>query len=253
MKTEWNYSELAKPYLQRPAYSTDALESLFKSMFLSTSSIIRVCDIGAGIGHLTIPLLDRGFRVDAVEPNNEMRDLGKKRTQNYDTVLWSEATGEFTQKSDVYYDVVTFGSSFNVTDRRLALNEAARILKPEGWFVCMWNHRDLNDSLQQDIEKIIKDAIPHYDYGSRREDQTSIIQQSDLFKDVKFTQGSIEHIVSKKEWGNAWNSHATLARQAGEKRAMIVANIKEHLNSLEGGGDTITIPYVTKIWFAQKK
>ena len=33
----------------------------------------RICDIGAGVAHLTIPLASRGFQVDAVEPNDSMR------------------------------------------------------------------------------------------------------------------------------------------------------------------------------------
>ena len=40
----------------------------------------RICDIGAGVAHLTIPLASRGFIVDAVEPNDSMRRNGIKRT-----------------------------------------------------------------------------------------------------------------------------------------------------------------------------
>lgn len=73
------------------------------------------------------------------------------------------------------FDVVTFGSSFNVCNRQEALAEAKRILKDGGCFVCMWNHRDLNAPLQKEIEDILKREIADYDYGTRQEDQTEVI------------------------------------------------------------------------------
>ena len=54
------------------------------------------------------------------------------------------------------YHMTTFGSSFNVCDRQKALIESKRILVHRGWFACMWNHRDLEDPLQKEIESIIK-------------------------------------------------------------------------------------------------
>ena len=45
------------------------------------------------------------------------------------------------------YHMTTFGSSFNVCDRQKALLESKRILVKEGWFACMWNHRDLEDPI----------------------------------------------------------------------------------------------------------
>lgn len=248
MKTEWNYSELAKPYLNRPDYSAIALTALFEKMKITDG---KVCDIGAGVAHLTIPLLKQGFVVDAVEPNDEMRKLGSQRTKPFKNVNWFEGTGESTGRANSEYDIATFGSSFNVTDRPRSLIETCRILKPNGWFACMWNHRDLNDSIQKDVEGIIKKNIPNYDYGARREDQSQIINSSKLFGDVFFTEGSITHNVSSEDWVDAWKSHATLARQAGDNFYKIIEEIEGYLS--QEGHKSIAIPYVTRIWFAQKK
>lgn len=252
MKTEWNYSELAKPYLNRPNYSEKALEKLFEVVETTMdTSELNVCDVGAGVAHLTIPLLERGYKVDAVEPNDEMRKLGSWRTENSSNVRWYEGTGEDTGRSSEKYDFVTFGSSFNVTDRMKALSETARILKPSGWFACMWNHRDLEDSIQSKVERIIKKTIPQYSYGSRREDQTEVINSSDLFHEVQFADGDVTHNVDRNDWVNAWRSHATLARQAGDNFEDIILEIDNFLKS--ESLEKIVIPYKTRIWFAQKK
>jgi ubiquinone/menaquinone biosynthesis C-methylase UbiE len=249
MKTEWNYTKLATPYLTRPDYSTIALEKMFLQMNLESDA--RICDVGAGVAHLTLPLLERGHFVDAVEPNDEMRELGKTRTQDYKTASWFEGTGENTGMEDNFYDLVTFGSSFNVTDRIRALEETNRILKSNGWFACMWNHRDLEDLHQKAIENIIKTFIPDYNYGTRREDQTAVIKNSGLFPTVHYAEGRVVHSVEKKEWVNAWRSHATLERQAQGNFEMIVDRIEEYINAINEE-EVLVIPYTTRIWFAQK-
>jgi ubiquinone/menaquinone biosynthesis C-methylase UbiE len=251
MKTEWNYSELAKAYVNRPDYSTEALDDLFNMINLCSDNSLKICDMGAGVAHLTIPLLKRGHIVDAVEPNDEMRTLGKSRTNEFSQVTWFDGAGENSGRPDNVYDIVTFGSSFNVTNRNKSLVETARILNDKGWFVCMWNHRNLDDPIQRTVENIIFKYVPSYDYGTRREDQTQIINNSNLFEKVEFIEGTVDHEVKKEDWIDAWRSHATLHRQAGSKFDSIVENIAIAIDEVEK--DFLTIPYNTKIWFAKKK
>lgn len=250
MKTNWNYSDLAKSYVNRPEYSKDALDELFAHFFAENEDSVRVCDVGAGVAHLTLPLLERGYSVDAVEPNNEMRAIGKQKTENYHNIFWFEGTGENTGRKDLEYDVVTFGSSFNVTNRELALKETHRILKKDALFACMWNHRDLNDSIQKYVEGIIIKYIPNYDYGSRREDQTEVIKKSGLFSNAQYIEGTTSYDISSSTWLDAWKSHATLHRQAGDKFNKIISEIENYL--LQECSDHISVPYTTKIWFAKK-
>lgn len=251
MKTEWNYDNLAEAYLKRPEYANEALDQIISAAQLSKHA--KVCDVGAGVAHLTIPLALRGYKVNAVEPNYNMRKFGSERTKDLSNVSWFEAVGEDTKQPDSYFDLVSFGSSFNVVNRKMALKEAKRILKPKGWFVAMWNHRDLNDSIQKQIEQIIMDQIPEYNYGSRREDQSEIIIASNLFCKLKKIEANITHMQSIEEVVEAWNSHATLQRQAKDKFSQIINRIEEFLRSTSDAGDQISIPYTTRAWVAQLK
>ncbi len=81
MKTEWDYTKLADAYLERPEYAPDAIEELVKIAQIKAGD--KICDIGAGVAHLTIPLAERDFEVDAVEPNDAMREQGKVLTKKY--------------------------------------------------------------------------------------------------------------------------------------------------------------------------
>lgn len=246
MKTEWDYTTLANAYLKRPDYSDAAIDAMLSIAGLKTGN---VCDVGAGVAHLTLMLAVRGFDVTAVEPNDAMRANGINRTANLPNVRWLEGTGEQTGQTNQSFDMVTFGSSFNVCDRQLALKEAARILKPNGWFACMWNHRRLDDPIQDRIESIIKALVSRYGYGTRREDQTAVIEGSGLFSRVVHLDAGVVHEQSIEECVEAWRSHATLARQAGTTFPSVVHAIEDYLKGL--GQDTIRIPYSTNIWVAQ--
>ncbi|MDD0966748.1 MULTISPECIES: class I SAM-dependent methyltransferase [Pseudomonas] len=247
MKTEWDYTTLADAYLKRPDYADAAIDAMLSIAGAEQGD--KFCDVGAGVAHLTLMLAARGLDVTAVEPNDAMRANGIKRTAELANVKWHEGTGEATGQATQAFDMVTFGSSFNVCDRQQALKETARILKPRGWFACMWNHRNLEDPIQARIEAIIKERVPGYGYGTRREDQTAVIDASELFGPVVHLDARVIHEQSIEECLEAWRSHATLERQAGANFHEVISAIDDYLKGLKT--PSIQIPYSTNIWVAQ--
>jgi hypothetical protein len=113
----------------------------------------------------------------------------------------------------------------------------------------MWNHRRLDDPVQEQIESIIRDGVPSYTYGSRREDQSDIIRSSALFSEPIRISADVIHQQTISECVEAWRSHATLERQAGVHFTQVVQEIDSYLKSLRV--ETIEIPYTTNIWLAQ--
>ena len=247
-KVEWDYTQHASHYDKRADYSHDAIQSLLKAIGCTSSK--PVAEIGAGTGKLTKELLKHGLTISAVEPNEAMRTIGRQNTKGK-SVSWSVGTGEATGLANSSAYAAFFGSSFNVVDQRLALIEVARVLVPKGWFACMWNHRDLEDPVQQRIEAIIKAHITGYSYGSRREDPTHVIDASRLFSPVQTLEGSFMWEMPRSDIIVAWRSHATLKRQAGSDARFerIIAEISGYL---EGSREPIGVPYATRIYFAQR-
>ena len=249
MRTEWDYTDLAEAYLKRPDYAQSAIEQMLQTAGVKKGN--SACDVGAGAAHLTLKLAEYGLNVCAVEPNDAMRANGVKRTAQYQNVQWYEGVGEHTGMESDAFDLVTFGSSFNVCDRQLALKETKRILKNNGWFACMWNHRDLSDPLQVQIEAILKEQIADYSYGTRREDQTEEIQKSGLFGEVVYLEGTVLHEILAEDFIEGWKSHGTVQRQSKDKFDYINAKIREVIE--QKGEKYIQVPYTTRIWMAQVK
>lgn len=247
----WDYTSRAQTYGGRPPYAEAIISELVSLAAVAPGD--RVCDVGAGTGHMGAALLAHGLGVDAIEPNAAMRDVGRERLRDA-AVDWFDARAEATGRPDRAYRLVTFGSSFNVVDRGPALDEAARILARPGWIALIWNHRDLDtDPLQRAIEALIASRIPSYDYGYRRNgDPSRDLDASGCFHEPRRLEATVRHHVDAEEWVKAWYSHVTLARQAGDQLDSIVDEIRALVAQVQDG-PLLAVPYTTRAWVAEVK
>lgn len=248
----WDYSLHAKYYEFRPNYSDKAIDQLINYVKARNSEDYRIADIGAGTGNLSILLVGRGLNVIAVEPNDEMRNIGVERTKGSKNIRWVKAGGIETTLDNNSVDWVTFGSSFNVMDRNQVLKETYRILKPDGYFSCMWNHRDLNDPIQKAAEDIIVEFVPEYDRGVRREDQRPTIEANpELFRNIFYMEVDFEVDRTIDTYIDAWrsvrNKYWDLSTDKGsELFGRITARMRERLPS------EFKIRYTTRAWTAER-
>jgi len=124
----------------RPRYPAQIIPLLEKECGLTKESLIA--DIGSGTGFLTELFLKNGNRVLGLEPNREMRAAGERLLAQYRNFTSIEATAENTTLAEGCVDFVTAGQAFHWFDRQKARSEFARILKPDGWVVIVWNGYD---------------------------------------------------------------------------------------------------------------
>ena len=252
VEQQWDYTKHAEFYCYRPNYSPQAISLLVKYVnYIRGGGFLKVADIGAGTGNLSVMLLERGCEVVSVEPNDAMREIGIKRTENQ-KINWIKATGINTELESESFDWVTFGSSFNVMDRSLALVETHRILKDNGVFSCMWNHRDLNDPIQEMAEEVIESLVPDYSRGVRREDQRSVIESHrHLFDEIFYFEQDFYFHQSIENYLLAWksvkNPYWDLETQEGRELFEKISYQMKHKLPRE-----FSIKYTTRIWSAKK-
>jgi ubiquinone/menaquinone biosynthesis C-methylase UbiE len=236
---DWDYSALAEHYRLRAPYADAALRDLFALMRLPTGA--ACADIGAGTGRLTAALVAQSMRVDAIEPNAAMRAIGRRDVPQ---ARWLATRGEATELSTQSCALLTFGSSFNVMPARAALDEAARVLRPRGWLVCLWNHRDLDEPLQQRLQAAIEQHVPGYEHGQRREDPSPLLIADGRFGAVHRIVGRCMHATPARDFVAAFRAHATLVRQAGDAMPRVL----EALEAVVAREETIAVPFITRIF-----
>src|ERR1700733_8610541 len=82
-----------------------------------------------------------GNKVFAVEPNAEMRQAGECLLAKFPKFSSVVGRAEATTLPDKSVDFVTAAQAAHWFDRQRARHEFARILKPDGWLVLLWNER----------------------------------------------------------------------------------------------------------------
>ena len=134
------FSDRVENYVRyRPGYPPEVLDLLRAECGLQPSHIIA--DIASGTGVFTRLLLENGNSVFAAEPNLEMREMGIHQLEAYQRLVSVAGTAEKTTLRSASVDFVTAAQAAHWFDLPRARAEFARILKPEGWCVLIWNER----------------------------------------------------------------------------------------------------------------
>lgn len=139
------FSDRVENYVSfRPGYPEGVLEILRRETALTPRS--RIADIGSGTGLSAELFLKNGNEVIGVEPNAAMRQQAERLLEHHRGFRSVNGTAEATTLPAHSVDHVIAGQAFHWFVPRLAREEFARILEPQGWVVLFWNRRRLDST-----------------------------------------------------------------------------------------------------------
>jgi len=123
--SRWIFNRIAPVYEGRPAYPTALIDALAD---LSPPGA-RIVDVGAGTGHLALPLAARGFDVIAVEPAEEMlARLRESATLCGGRITPIHAAAEALPLEDESADLIVVADAVHFIDAELGGRELSRVL-----------------------------------------------------------------------------------------------------------------------------
>lgn len=133
------FSDAASYDTHRPSYPDAAVDRFLNHLELAHLTGASVVDLAAGTGKLTESLASRpeGFSVLAVEPHAGMR--GELERKNLPRVETRDGFAEKIPAVDEWADAVVVGQAFHWFATREALEDIARVLKPQGTLGLIWN------------------------------------------------------------------------------------------------------------------
>lgn len=143
-----NRAELYAKY--RPSYPSEAIDAVLEG--LNRQGKIIAADIGAGTGIVSRILAERGVRVQAIEPNEDMRAAA----QSHELISWVEGTAESTSLPDRNVDLVTSCQAWHWFEPVASCVEVARILKPGGRLALLWYDDKPGDEPSERYRQIVR-------------------------------------------------------------------------------------------------
>lgn len=167
-KSTERFTSRVENYIRyRPHYPRSVIECLRSDCALTTQSI--VADVGSGTGILSELFLANGNLVFGVEPNDAMREAAERLLSEWPQFVSRNGTAEATGLDSSSVDFVTVGQAFHWFDRSASRAELARVLKPGGWVVIVFNERAASASpFDTAYEKLLETFAIGYSFVNHR-------------------------------------------------------------------------------------
>ena len=128
--SRWVFNRMAEFYAARPPYPSALVDALAD---LAGPAGSRVGDLGAGIGHLALPLAARGFDVVAIDAAQAMLDQLRAAAAARGIALRAlHAAAEELPLEPACLDLVVVSDALHFLDTELTARQIARVLAPRG-------------------------------------------------------------------------------------------------------------------------
>ena len=111
----------------------------------------KLIDVACGTGDVAQLYLKRSNvnnNVLSIDPNKGMIEIAKKKLSKYNNLEWKVGSAENLPAPDNFFDFYTISFGLrNTRDLKKTLNEAYRVLKPGGKFLCLEFSKVENEKL----------------------------------------------------------------------------------------------------------
>ncbi len=226
----------------RPGYPDEALSVLRDSVGIAPGT--DVCDLAAGTGKLTRRLVELGAAVVAVEPVEAMRALLAAAVPSAQVV---EGTAEGVPLPDSSVDVVTVAQAFHWFDAPAALQEIARVLRPDGALALLWNERDESTPWVAEMSRLIRwheRTVSRYQHVAWAE----VVAADGAFAPLEEHAVRWEQPLTRDLLGERVRSISYIAAMPAPERERLVAEVT---GLVSRRAEPFPMPYTCRVQWAQ--
>jgi SAM-dependent methyltransferase len=237
----------------RPSYPADAVACVVGRAGIGPGR--TVLDLAAGTGKLTRLLLPTGADVIAVEPVEGMRAQLKSACPEVEDL---DGTAEAIPVGDASVDVVTVAQGFHWFDPEPALAEIARVLRPGGTLVLLWNIAQREVPWLDAWFDIVTGAgeVP-YERFLGEVDQPALVAEAGhgAFTPLEEWRTRWTHLLDAEQLVARAASISVVASLPDERRLDVLRRIRHLVETHPdlAGRPTIEFPYVTRVLWCQRR
>lgn len=192
----WSQERIVREFTQKKPsqYITDCLDGIIQSG-------MKALDIGCGGGRYTFYLEKKGLQVTAIDRHKDMASVLNGNNKNISFFVADMKLLPFEDSSfDLVLSIGVFHNAISVEELKKSVEEASRVLKQGGMFVCSIF---TNDVISSDLQKSEESHLYMIDNYMpmillSKENINTIIYSSG-FENIKIIDEHVTHVSANGE------------------------------------------------------
>jgi SAM-dependent methyltransferase/GNAT superfamily N-acetyltransferase len=239
----------------RPAYPAELWSRLVDVCGIGPGT--RLLEIGPGTGMATVPLLDLGAQIVAIEPGPNMAARLRERVEGRACEIL-ESTFEDAHVVGPF-DVVGAGTAFHWVDPQVGIPKAASLLVDGGWLALWWTvhgHPDVRDDEWDEAYRRITEGFQTNErresklYAFDRDARVAEITAGGLFRLVDHVVIPWQHTHDGASLRALFASFSDWSTLPEPDRTVALDAVAAFVDERPGG--TVTRTYATVLFLAEK-
>lgn len=238
----------------RPGYVRELYDDIFAAKEINRSS--HVLEIGIGTGQATLPILEKGCALTAVELGGSLAEYARRKFRDYETLKVINTAFQDYECPAGSFDLIYSASAFHWIPEGIGYTKVLNLLKSGGVFARFANH-PYRDKEREDLHIAMEEIYAEYmpgsskvgEYGEADAEKLADISRKYGFADVRYTLYHRTRTFTAVEYTallGTYSDHIALAEQ---KRAALFDEIQGVIREY---GDQITVCDTVDLQLARK-
>lgn len=254
-KFKHKFNEVASAYdKMRPTYVQALFEDVIR--FSNLDGNKKALEVGIGTGQATLPFLQTGCHVTAIEIGEELARFSQDKFSKFQNFNGINKDFESVELDENAYDLFYCASAFHWIPKEIGYTKALRILKNGGAFALFFNRPfpvSETDPTHMAIQKVYEKytTTPMKSHHFIEEDCAEIINaiQQYGFIDAHYILYHNTRTFDAKNYVALLNTYSPHRAMPENERALLE---KEIMDAIDSGGGTFTLHDTMDLYLARK-
>jgi len=240
----------------RPTYVKELYEDVIQ--FSNLNSNKNALEIGIGTGQATLPFLNTGCKLTAVELGEDMAKFSKEKFANFHSFDVINNDFENINLENDNYDLVYSATAFHWIPQEVGYTKVFNLLKSGGVIALFWNHpsraNDELDFAMQEIYNIYEKYEPSNNSPIHRFSKEKCLEIAETirkygFVDVEYTLYHQTRLFDAPQYISLLNTNSDHRARQEETRILIENELSSAINNF---GGKIEIKDTIDLYLARK-
>jgi Dimethyladenosine transferase (rRNA methylation) len=237
---EWTFNTEAEKYEKmRPGYVSELYEDIFNYIPIDEASY--VVEVGIGGGQATLPILEKGCKVTAVEYGENLAELCRYKFEKFPKFSAVTAKFEDFECDNNSCDLIYSASAFHWIPEEIGYTKVFEMLKSGGVFARFANHpyqdkgrEEIHQALQKIYAIYLPNSLEPTEYSVQHAKNLAEIALKYGFVDISYKLYHRTRTFTAKEYISLLGTYSDHIAIEEYTRKKFFSEIESAINNLGG-------------------